>query len=290
MLDRVVGAVVTARFGRTRSFGRTRAASPGRLAPLHLALLLALSTPAPAAEPVCDVPGPEASAFWEIEYDLTGSEFETRNTPLGAGDATQIIRAGGMTIRFEADDDGAGGQPRDGAFAQIVQLALLQDFVVRSQTLGLRADVYTQIVSAIPDTRWDGDPQSLLAPGAGTGELHGETLTVRDPGLVGYRSVGSMLCRGWGCAMGLLPRDEPQPVDNQFDLSGLDALHFGYGGPAEGAGFYSNEIPLPTDQRAEPFLRLRGRELRRTYVPVPVREAMAPGPCYSALGGGIGLR
>jgi hypothetical protein len=249
------------------------------------AMTLASVTEAHAADPAC------ASAwtrdakhgFWEVEYDMTGSELETRNTPLGAGDATQTIRAGGMTIRFEADSRGPASGPLDGGNAQIVQLSLLQDFVLHSQTLGLRADVSTQVVSAIPDNRWDGNAEGRLEPGSGSGWIDGTTLTVHDPGLSDYRSVGSMLCKGFGCTVGRLQRDVPQPIHNHFDLAGLDALYFEAGGPASGAGFTSNQIELPTRRTADPFLTLRGREVRRAYIPAPFQRADTEARCYSAV-------
>ncbi len=225
-----------------------------------------------------------ASGYWEIEYDLTGSEFETRNTPLGAGDTTHVVGPGTMTIRFESDGAGSSGSILDGGDAQIVQLDLTQEFALRTRVLGFRANVTTQINSAIPDNRWDGNAAGRVSLGSSRGTINGETLIVAAPGMRSYHTLGSVLCEGNGCRFGSMPPGVTTTVDNDFDVIALNALRFGMGGPLAGAGFVSNEIALPTTDRAEPYLRLLGREVQRVFVPPPSTDtAFVPRACYSVL-------
>jgi len=226
------------------------------------------------------------SGYWEVQYDLNGSEFETRNTPLRLADTTHVVGPGTMTIRFESDGSGPGGGILDGGEAQIVQLDLTQQFAVRTRVMGFSTEVMTRLNSAIPDNRWDGNAAGRVALGSGLGTIHGETLSVDAPGMRSYHTLGSVLCNGHGCRFGSLPRGKHRRIDNDSDVIPLRTLHFGAGGPQQGAGFESNQIALPLDEHAEPYLRLIGREIHRVYVPATTETAMTARPCYSVLGFG----
>jgi hypothetical protein len=224
------------------------------------------------------------SGYWEVEYDLTGSEFETRNTPLGAADTTHVVGPGMMTIRFESDGSGPSGRILEGGGAQIVQLELTQQFVVQTQLVGFRADVTTRIRSSIPDNRWDGNPAGRVAPGSSRGTINGETMTISAPGMSSYHTLGSLLCEGSACRLGRMRSGVQKEIDSDLEDLDLRALYFGAGGPRRGAQFASNEIALPLTPRAAPYLRLFGREVGRIFVPPARTEtALAARPCYSVI-------
>ncbi len=224
------------------------------------------------------------SGYWEVEYDLTGSELETRNTPLGAADTTQLVGPGTLTIRFESDGSGSGGSILEGGGAQIVQLDLMQQFSIRAAVLGLRADVTTRLRSAIPDNRWDGNPAGCVSLGSSRGTINDNTMTVSAPGMRSYHTLGSLLCEGSGCRLGRLRSGVQTRIDDDRDVIELRALYFELGGPLQGARFVSNEIALPLTPRADPYLRLLGRELHRVFVPpAGTATAIAARSCYSVL-------
>jgi hypothetical protein len=233
-----------------------------------------------------DRPQPPVPLFghWEVEYDLAGSEFETRNTPLGAADTTHVVGPGTMTVRFEADASGSEGSIREGGTAHIVQLDLMQQFTLRTRVFGFRADVTTRIRSAIPDNRWDGNPAGRVSMGSSDGTINGATMTVTAPGMRSYHTLGSVLCEGSGCRFGRLRSGVATRIDSDRDVIELRALYFGAGGPLNRAGFMSNEIALPLTPRAAPYLRLLGREVHRIFVPPTGTEtAIAARACYSVL-------
>ena len=222
------------------------------------------------------------SGYWEVEYDLTGSELETRHTPLGVADTTHVVGPGTMTIRFESDGSGSGGSILDDGSAQIVQLELAQQFAIRTRVLGFRADVTTRLASAIPDNRWDRNPAGRVSRGSSRGTISGEILTVAAPGMRSYSTLGSLLCEGSGCRFGRLPQGVVTRVNDDLEAIPLRVLYFEPGGPRQRAGFASNEIPLQRTSRAYPFLRLVGQEVQRIFVPPSAAEtAIAAQACYS---------
>ena len=207
----------------------------------------------------CD-PNPGAG-YWEITYDLAATppgatEFEVTGTPGGLGDGVHPIGPGTLTIRFEADGLGAGGNLLDGGSAEAVQLNLTQFFV--TNTLGTL--VTTDMQNEIPDNRWNGNPGGVVSPGSNSGSVTGATVAFVT-GLAGYRTYGTVSCSGGLC--GSVPTGS---FDDTFTLD-LTQLNFGAGGPAAGATFTSPQITLPPDPDAQPFLTLKGAEVSRVYVP-----------------------
>jgi len=203
-------------------------------------------------------PGP---GYWEITYDLAATppgatEYRITNTPGGLGDGTQLLGPGTMTVRFEADGAGAGGDVLDGGSAEIVQLNLDQYFV--TDTLG--TVVTTDLVSEIPDSRWNGNPGGVVDPGSNDGQLAGDTVSF-FVGLADYHTFGEISCTGSFC--GSVPTGS---VDNTTILD-LTTLTFGAGGPIAGADFVANEVALPPDPAAQAYLTLKGAELSRVLVP-----------------------
>lgn len=144
---------------------------------------------------------------WEITYDLTGSEFEIRGTPLKLGDQVNVVgepyeaddRIGpaSFVLRF-ADIEGApGGQ------AVMVEYRVDLQFEVDSPG----ANVLTDLVGrAGPD-----------GCGITTGVLAGTRVAWKPSAIVGYHSKGEILCRGAFCKQANLPKGRPVAVDEVYD-------------------------------------------------------------------------
>jgi len=208
---------------------------------------------------------PEAG-YWEVEYDLAGTEFEARNTPLGAGDSVHVVGPGTATIRFEADGLGSSGNVLEGGTAEFVHLELKQVFTLHSRFFGLTATVDTEMESRIPDRRWNRNPFGRIDSAFRAGILNGTTLTFADPALPDYHAASTVLCRGNGCRLGGLPNGEAFSVERRTPIASTEHVTFGPGGPAAGAGWKSDEIELASNGMADSFLRLRGTERSRTLV------------------------
>ena len=54
------------------------------------------------------IDGGNVCETWVVEYELSGSKFDIRNTPFGAGDASNDIGPGTLKLRF-MDDNGSLG-------------------------------------------------------------------------------------------------------------------------------------------------------------------------------------
>ncbi|MBW2287575.1 MAG: thrombospondin type 3 repeat-containing protein [Deltaproteobacteria bacterium] len=205
-------------------------------------------------------PNPGAG-YWEVSYSLAATppgatEYRITNTPGGLGDGTQLLGPGTLTVRFEADGAGAGGNILDGGSAEIVQLDLNQYFV--TETLG--TVVTTDLDSEIPNNSWNGNPGGVVDPGSNNGQLVGSTVSF-FVGLADYRTFGDISCTGSFC--GSVPVGS---LDSTTTLD-LTTLTFGAGGPIAGATFVANEVTLPPDPAAQAYLTLKGAEQSRVYVP-----------------------
>ncbi|MGE4607501.1 MAG: thrombospondin type 3 repeat-containing protein, partial [Myxococcota bacterium] len=120
--------------------------------------------------------------------------------------------------------------------------------------------VTTDMQNDIPDNRWNGNPGGVVSPGSNSGDVNGTTVSFFT-GLSDYRTYGDITCSGSFCAS--VPTGS---YDSTFALE-LMQLDFGAGGPAAGASFTSQQITLPADPNAQPFLMLKGAETLDVYVP-----------------------
>ncbi len=192
---------------------------------------------------------PGATA-WEVTYDMTGSIFDIRDTPLGAGNQTNEVKMpytdnanwgpATMVIRF-AD---AGGAPADGS-AQIVSYIATQDFQV-----GSIATVHTMLeIDAVG---------SGAQCGTAEGSLSGDTLSFTTS-MRNYHSKGKITCTGAGCNIGGLPPE--QQVDETKEQP-LNSFTF-----KNGVGsFEMKEVEVPNDDQATTWLTFTGTETGRTQV------------------------
>lgn len=138
---------------------------------------------------------------WEITYDLTGSEFEIADTPMGAGDQVNVLTEpydaddqvgpGTLVIRFQD----VGGAP--GGLAGIYQYSVTTDFVVDSG--------FTVVTTELDGTA---GPEAC---GVTTGTLAGDTVAWNPSAIVGHNSLGTILCEGSLCSMAGM--EDGVPVD-----------------------------------------------------------------------------
>jgi hypothetical protein len=151
---------------------------------------------------------------WEITYDLTGSEFEIADTPLGAGNQVNVVAEpytdddhvgpGSFVLRFRD----VGGEPGGDVFMHAYQMSL--HFVVGGS------------VTVATDIETEAGPVDC---GITSGTLDGTTVSWIPSAIVDLHRQGQILCTGTFCSLGGLPNGEPQPVDETEDQP-LSAFEF----------------------------------------------------------------
>jgi len=197
--------------------------------------------------------GAAGCQVWAITYDLTGSEFEISNTPLGAGDQVNTLMEpydqddhvgpGQFELHFE-DVDGAPG-----GLATMVSYTMNVNFVVDGATT-----VTTNIMGAA-------GPEEC---GVTQGLLNGTTIAWAPPQIVDYTTEGTVLCEGGLCGAGGLPNGKAvdmggttnQPINNfefEDDLS----------------GFTMEEIVTDMDSNSTQSWMYVGSEVSRELVDAP---------------------
>lgn len=229
------------------------------LAPLSLSLLLAgcsggddpldggteadgSSTPIDSG--VIPDAGPQACESWLIEYDLSGSEFEIRNTPFGAGDAVNAVGPGRLQLRFPGQEGG----PELGEVV-LVRYELAMEFEVA----GVATDVD---VTAGPE-------DCGVAMGTRTSSVVEWSTPIAD-----YRSMGTVTCNAteFLCAAAGLPVGEPVARDSTHVQP---LMPFVFGGADDFSSFTMAEVEVPNDDAGDTFLRLEGVQTSRSCVPLP---------------------
>jgi len=147
--------------------------------------------------PPCSVPN-----AWDVTYNLDGSTFEIRDTPLGAGDqvntctppytADKEIGPGTMILRF-VDANGAPGP----GVAHIVSYTMDLEFTVAGVTT-----VHTVLTQQ----------NAGGACGAATGTYAASGIHWNDPGL-NLHTFGNVTCTGSLCSAAGLRDGVAQPDD-----------------------------------------------------------------------------
>lgn len=191
--------------------------------------------------------GPVPCESWVIEYDLTGSEFEIRNTPFMAGDQNNVVGPGSLRLRFE----GTEGGPEDGE-VRLLQFRLTTNFTI--------SDVETDIeVTAGPEDC-----------GVMTGTRTSSAVAWDGP-VRGYRAQGTVTCRAseFLCGAAGLEVDTPQMRDNTSDQI---FESFVFDAADNFSNFTMSEVQIPSDDAGDAFLRLRGTEVSRLCLPLPTCE------------------
>lgn len=173
-----------------------------------------------------------------IEYDLAGSQFEIRNTPLGAGDATNDIGPGRLRVRYPA----VSGAKANGPVALIEYTNVMQFTVNQVET--------DMIASAGPDTC-----------GISTGDFNNGIIEWSGP-ILNYQSKGEVTCHAGELVCGLanLPNGEPVDRDTETDQD-LNPFVF-----LEDGSFTMEWVEIPNDDAGDTFLSLKGREVVRICI------------------------
>jgi len=181
---------------------------------------------------------------WIVDYDLTGSKFDIRNTPFGLGDATNDIGPGTLQLRFTdiGGDIGAGS-------ASLLSYQMAMKF---------------EVMSVVSDLIAESGPDEC---GIAKGMFATETLTWSSP-LAGYRVHGTITCQASEqlCTLANLPHNTAKPVDDTSD----QALNsFVVTSSAGTSSFTMDFVQVPNDDAGDTFLRLVGTETARICVPSP---------------------
>ncbi|MBW2734055.1 MAG: hypothetical protein JRH20_16835 [Deltaproteobacteria bacterium] len=192
-------------------------------------------------------------SVWEITYDLAGSEFEIKNTPMGAGDqlntvatpydADDHVGPGTITLRFQDLNNAPGG------LAAITEYAMGINFII-----GGVSKVTTEMdMTAGPS-----------ACGVTTGTLNGATVAWSPAALVDTHAVGSILCEGVACVLGGMPDGQPTAVDEVADQALGDFVF------AEGLGSFTMAATVVSqDNLSTVTWRYKATETARELVPGP---------------------
>ncbi len=192
---------------------------PARLG-AALLLVAGVALAAPGAAPLDD---PLACNAWIVTYTLApGSKIEQSDTPLYVGEGVFDLGPGTLALRFPD----AQGRPGPGA-AELVSYETRVDFSVTTSVLGVRTVLATHALSRVTPDRC-----GVAARGNNDGRSLEWTSPVR-----GYRTDGSVSCRGLLCGRFGMPREGETP------------LHVG-----------------PADVRFS-SLSFRGRQFRRFHMP-----------------------
>lgn len=189
---------------------------------------------------------------WEIVYDLTDSEFEISDTPLGAGDQVNVlmepyddnehIGPGQMVLRFRD----VGGEP--GAEARITSYEVDLQFVV---------DGATKVTT-------DLDVSAADACGVAVGPLAGDKVTWNPAEMANVHTVGSILCEGNLCGLGGLPNGMPVPKDDTAPQP-LNPFTFS----ADLGGFTMPQVVIAKDDQSTTSWTYVGTEVSRMLVAAP---------------------
>ncbi len=194
-----------------------------------------------------------ACQVWEITYDLGGSTFEIRDTPLGAGDQLNTVQEpydadanigpGAFVLRFE-DVDGAPG-----GLATMVSYAMSLQFTVGG------------VVTVATDIEGMAGPEAC---GVTQGLLNGDTVAWAPPQIVGYTSTGEVVCTGALCMSGGLPNGEPVDMSGTSDQP-INAFVF----EDDLSGFTMDEVVISSDNTSTNAWIYNGTEVSRELVDAP---------------------
>ena len=198
--------------------------------------------------PVLTPPAPQKPCqAWTVTYDMKGTTFEVRDTPLGMGDQINRIGPGTMTIRY-ANKSGAPSRGK----AQLLRYKTDVKFTIES----VGTKVVTDLAFSAGTNRC----------GIASGHFDGKMLTWGGARSIDQcHSQGTVTCSGAGCKLGSVPahRDVDktwrQPLRN-FRL------------PQGVSKFSSAEVEVPNKGSATTWLKFVGTERHRELGDAP--------PCF----------
>jgi hypothetical protein len=181
---------------------------------------------------------------WVVDYDLSGSRFDIRNTPFGAGDASNEVGPGTLQLRFP-DNNGDLGTG---------SVTLL------SYRMAMNFDV-TMVVS---DLIAESGPDEC---GIAKGDFAAGALNWAGP-LKSYHVHGTITCNASLvlCSVASLPHEEAKAIDNTTDQA-LNPFAVTLSGGR--SSLTMDYVEVPNDDAGDTFLRLVGTETGRVCVPSP---------------------
>lgn len=163
----------------------------------------------PLQTPACDV--------WTADYTLA-ARLRLADTPFGAGDGVFDTGPGHLQLRFSKTADSSATK------VELLKYEMRDRFVVDSSVLFFHAKVTTS-----SETRATPDQRGVIA----TGTLRGRELAWSTK-VSGYRTDGTIDCKGSGCGMSGVPPSGSSPLHIgpnavefspfKFDSSNLSTL------------------------------------------------------------------
>jgi len=141
----------------------------------------------PLQTPACDV--------WTADYTLA-ARLRLRDTPFGAGDGVYDTGPGRLELRFSKTAEPSATK------VELLEYEMHDRFVVDSSVLFFHARVTTS-----SETRATPDEHGVIA----TGTLRGREL-VWSTKVSGYRTDGTIDCKGSGCGMSGVPPSGTSPL------------------------------------------------------------------------------
>jgi len=180
-----------------------------------------------------------------VTYNLSGSKFEIRNTPFGAGDGSFEVGPGNLVIDYPV----SGNQLVDGG-AQLRSYALLLQFTSGTTGLQISTDLTTSANFSQSQTFAQGNLSSGVI-----------TWSQSFP----YKAQGSNTCNGGFCGFAGFQDGVPQVIDAEDPFT-FAPFRFAAGGPQAGAGFVADEVQVPGNDSADTFLILKGTEASRVRI------------------------
>lgn len=196
---------------------------------------------------------------WRVVYELAGTEFDIRNSPLGLGDGTYPVGPGYLVIDYSA----SGGALVDGP-VQMRSFSLVEEFVATNPGATVVADLFAEANFSGAQT----DATGTLASGTLT---WGETFP--------YKVVGTNTCTGNFCGLAGFTAGVPRDDSDEYPVT-FSAFTFGSGGPQGGASFEAEDTLLQSSDQADSYLLLKGREIRRELIDPSKQDGCLPYPPY----------
>lgn len=198
---------------------------------------------------------------WRVVYELAGTQFDIRDSPLGLGDGTYPIGPGYLVIDYPANN----GSLVDGA-VQMRGFSLVEDFVASNPGANVVADLFAEANFSGAQT-------------VASGTLAAGTLTWNES--FPYKVVGTNTCTGNFCGLAGFTAGVPRDDSDEYPVT-FAAFTFGSGGPQGGASFEAGDTLLQSTEQAKSYLLLEGREIRRELIDPSKLDGCLPFPYFGA--------
>ena len=193
--------------------------------------------------------GAQSCESWVVAYDfVAGTQFDIRETPFGAGDSTEDVGPGSLTLRFGNRD----GELEHGVVT-LIDYQLEMDFSVQE----IATDVSVRV--------------GPVECGAATGRYDGDRIRW-STSVAGYETTGTITCNNPGpfvCPGAMLEPGVPERRDGNVDQPLTDFVFTSSTSTVPPGGFVMDWVEVKNNDPGETYLRLAGQETERRCVAFP---------------------